>query len=233
MRRLLRYALAAVGSAVMAVGLLLTVDPAIGSGVSVSGLVDRLGNDYLLVVPLGALAVLSVLAVLAARARSGVDQATPPDPEQVPTAPHPGSELDRLADDGLGLRARLFSDDGERVRERLRTAAVRTVMRSDGCSREVARGRVDSGDWTDDRAAAEFLAGGETLSVGERVAAALRGESAFQRGLHRAAAAIAVRPGGSVYADGGARGDGERVDGNEGEDGSKGDNGSDREGDRR
>jgi hypothetical protein len=214
-KRLLRYVLAAVGSAVMAVGLLLTVDPAMGSGVSVSGLVDRLGNDYLLVVPLGALAVLSVLAVLAARARSGVDQATPPDPEQVPTAPHPGSELDRLADDGLGLRARLFSDDDERVRERLRTAAVRTVMRSDGCSREEARERVDGGDWTDDRAAAEFLAGGESLSVGQRVAAALRGESAFQRGLHCAAAAIVVRPGDSVYADGGARGEGERAGGSE------------------
>lgn len=212
MRRVLRYALAAVGSAVMAVGLLLTVDPAMGSGVSVSGLVERLGNDYLLVVPLGALAVLSVLAVLAARARSGVDQATPPDPEQVPTAPHPGNELDRLADDGLGLRARLFSDDDERVRERLRTAAIRTVMRSDGCSREEARERVDSGDWTDDSAAAEFLAGGESLSLGERVAAALRGESAFQRGLHRTAAAIAVRPGDSMYADGGEREGGEEDD---------------------
>lgn len=207
MRRLLRYVLAAVGSAAMAVGLLLAVNPAVGSGVSVSGLVDRLGNDYLLVVPLGALAVLAVLAVLAARARSGVDQATPPDPERVPTAPHPGSEVDRLADDGLGLRARLFSDDEERVRERLRTAAVRAVMRSDGCSREEAQQRVDSGEWTDDRTAAEFLAGDASLSWRERVAAALRGESAFQRGLHRAAAAIAVRPGDAVYADGGEQDD--------------------------
>ena len=221
MRRRFRYALAAAGSALMAYGLLLALNPATGPGIGVSGLVEFLGNDYLLVVPLGALAVLSVLAVVAARARSGVDQATPPDPEQVPTAPHPGSELDRLADDGLGLRARLFSDDDERVRERLRTAAIRTVMRSDGCSREEARERVDSGEWTDDSAAAEFLAGGESLSLGERVAAALRGESAFQRGLHRAAAAITVRPGDSMYADGGKRDDGEG-DGDE----------SDREGDR-
>ncbi|NHN49831.1 hypothetical protein G9464_19880 [Halostella sp. JP-L12] len=209
MRRALRYALAAVGSAVMAVGLLLAVDPSMGSGVSVSGVVERLGNDYLLVVPLGALAVLSVLAVLAARTRSGVDQATPPDPEQVPTAPHPGSEVDRLADDGLGLRARLLSDDDEQVRERLRAAAIGTVMRSEGCSREEARDRVDSGEWTDDPAAASFLAGGADLSLRERVTAALRGKSAFQRGLHRTAAAIAVRPGDSVFADGGERDDDE------------------------
>jgi hypothetical protein len=203
--RRLRYALAAVGGAVTALALVLAIDPSAAAVVRADGLVELLGNDYLLVAPLGALAVLTVLAVLVARAREGVDQASPPDPERVPTAPHPGNEVDQLADDGLGLRARLFSNDDDRIRERLRRTAIRTVMRSDDCSREAARNRVDSGDWTDDSAAVDFLAGRDGLSWRSRIAAAVRGESAFQHGLRRAATAIAVRSGESIYANGGER----------------------------
>lgn len=201
--RALRYGLAIVGSVVFALALLVVVSPEAATAVRVDELVELVGNDYLLVVPLAVLAATGVLAVLAARIRSGVDQATPPDPEGVPTAPHPGSEFDQLADGGPGILGRLLFDETEHARDHLRETAIRTVMRADNCSREAARERVAAGDWTDDRAAAEFLADGHTRGGGPL--AVLLGTTGFEREFRRAATAIAHYDGGPAYADGGNR----------------------------
>lgn len=206
--RSLRRGLGLAGGLVLVFGLLVAVVPDVATGLRIGDLVTLLGNDYLLVVPLAVLAAVAVLVVLVDRARSGIDQATPPDREGVPTAPHPGSEFDRLADGGVGLIGRLVGDETRRVRDDLRETAVRTVMRADGCSRERARDRVVTGEWTDDRAAAEFLADGTRESG---LVGLLRDRTAFGRGARRTATAIVHYSERPAYADGG-RGAGDATD---------------------
>jgi hypothetical protein len=201
--KVLRYGLATVGAVVLGLALALVTVPDAVTAVRVDDLVALLGNDYLLVVPAGVLAAVAVLSVVASRLRSGVDEATPPDPEGVPTGPHPGSEFDDLVDDGIGPLGRLFSDRDERVRDHLRRTAVRTVMRADNCSREVARERVARGEWTNDRGATAFVNGADDEG-GPGVLDVLRGDTRFQQGVRRTALAIAHYEDGPVYADGGA-----------------------------
>jgi hypothetical protein len=148
---------------------------------------------------------------MALRAVGGQDQATPPDPEDVRTAPVPGAEFDAVVDDGVGLRERLFGDGREQVRRRLRETATQTVMRRENCGRERARESVATGTWTDDRDAAAFLGGdeGPTPPLSSRMRAALRGRSWFQHGARRAAEAV-VGAGDRRVTDGGQRAEGDR-----------------------
>ena len=156
-------------------------------GVNADELVEIAGNDYLLVVPIGLLAVAVVLAVLGSRMRSGVDQARPPAPEGVPTGPAPGTKFDRLATGRLGALTRLSPGRAEAIRESLGETAVRTVMRVDGCTRTEARQRVENGRWTDDPAARAFLAPdeGRTGLVG-----LFRETLRFRQRIRRTATAI-------------------------------------------
>lgn len=174
----------------LALGVLLT--PELGGAIPVDDAIDAAGSDYKLFAVFGAVALLVVLLVFLLRAVGGQDQATPPDPEDVRTAPVPGAEFDAVVDDGVGLRERLFGDTHERVRGRLRETATQTVMRRENCGREQARGRVETGTWTDDRDAAAFVGGadGPSPPVTSRVKAALRGRSWFQHGARRTAAEI-------------------------------------------
>ena len=149
-------------------------------------------NDYLVIVPLGLAAVLVVLGVLASRSIRGVDQATPPDPERVPTADHPGADFDRLVDGGL-VTALAAHRRRDALRERLREAAFRTTMRGQQCTHRAARRAVDDGTWTDDRVAADFLAddppsGGPTPTT--TVTALLARELPLQRRARQTALAI-------------------------------------------
>lgn len=177
------------GLAVFALALTVLLGSEFGDDLAAAA-VTAAGNDYLVLATFGALALLLVLVVAASRALFGQDQAEPPDPEEIRSAPHPGAGFDRVVDDGLGLRTRLFGDGGESVRERLRGHAVEAVLRgeSDVASREAARERVLDGSWTDDDAAAAFLAGpaGPSPSLESRVAGAVRGETWFQYGARRA-----------------------------------------------
>lgn len=204
--KVLRVVLTVAGGLVLAVGLALVAVPDAAAALHVADLVALLGNDYLLVVPLAVLAALAVIAVVQSRLLSGVDEASPPDPEGVPTAPHPGSEFDTLIDDGLGPIGRLFSDKADLIRERLRRTAIRTVMRADNCSRETARERIDRGEWTTDRGAVAFVTGDDG-ATGPGLVAVLRGASTFKREVRRTALAIAHYEEGPVYADGGDQAD--------------------------
>lgn len=149
-------------------------------------------NDYLFVVPLGLAAATFVLGALASRSVRGIDQATPPDPERVPTADAAGAEFDRLV--GSGWRSAVAAHR-RRVwlRERLQETAIRTVSRAERCSRTVARRRVVAGTWTDDPVAAAYLADDPERarrSATADVGAYLRLESPLQRRARRAARAI-------------------------------------------
>lgn len=192
MRRAAWSLLVVAGLAVFGLALALAFVPELGSAVPVDAAVALLGSDYMVVAVLGALAAVALAALLVRRAATSVEQATPPAPEEVQAAPHLGAEFDDwLA--GLDLRARLTGDRHERVRERLRETAVHTVMRAEGCSREEARRRVESGEWTDDPTAAAFLGRESRLPLGTRARAALRGDSGFQYGARETVDAIAGR----------------------------------------
>ena len=162
--------------------------PGLGSRLDVVAL---FGNDYLVVVPLGLGAAFVVLVALATRSIRGVDQATPPDPERLPTAEAPGADVDRLVTGGLraapaALRRR------DRLHARLREAAIRRVMRTEHCSRDAARRRLEAGTWTDDPIAAAFVASeaADRLSARAYLAALRRFELPLQRRARRTARAI-------------------------------------------
>lgn len=155
-------------------------------------------NDYLFVVPLGLAAATVVLGTLGHRSIRGIDQAAPPDPERVPTADAPGAEFDRLVRGGWRTApAALRRRDG--LYDRLREAALQTVIRAEGCSRDAALRRIEAGTWTDDPVAAAFLSGNPALEgrpARTTLAALLRVELPLQLRARRTARAIAGARGG-------------------------------------
>ncbi|SFR33148.1 DUF7269 family protein [Halogeometricum limi] len=186
MNRRGRIAVAAVGVVGLAAAVLLVAAPELDRGNAATELVAAAGNDYVLAAVVAALALLVVVAVLALRGVGGIDQATPPAPETVQGAPHPGVEFDRTVESESW---RSFAGDDERraaVRDRVRRAVVRSVMHRTGCSREEARARVASGSWTDDRTAAAFLGDAVRVPFSKRLLGRLAGGSRFERGAKRA-----------------------------------------------
>lgn len=186
-----RHRLATLGGIAFCLGLLAVAVPGITRILPVSGAVERLGNDYLLVALLSVGAIVPGLWITARWAVRGFDQATPPEPERAATGPRPGEGIDRIID-GSMLRTWLFVAEYERVRERLRDTAVRTLVRTSDCASETARERVRRGTWTEDREAAAFLGGDSapTVSWRTKVAATLGGEWWFKRASRRVAAEI-------------------------------------------
>lgn len=189
-----RTTLFLVGSASFALGLLGVFAPSAVRGLPVDAAVARLGNDYFLVAAFGVAALVVVIAVLIARGVSGVDQATPPEPERVQGAERAGERFEAVVSDA-SPRVWLLSDRPDEVRERLRNCAVEAETRVGNCAREGARRRVERGTWTDDERAAAFLADGRAPGLSARLVAAVSGESSYQRDARRTAAAIANRYG--------------------------------------
>lgn len=206
--RRFRLPLAILGGLAFALGVLTIVAPAVADAIPIEAVVALLGNDYILVAVLAGAAVLVVLTVLAVRGVTGIDQTTPPDPEEVHSVPRFGEAFDAVISGG-GLRALLTTERHRQVRTRLREAAIATVMRETNCTRAEARERVERGTWTDDPEAAAFLAEaeegdleagpatgpgpGSATGIAARVRAAIRGETPFQRGARRTAAEIVRR----------------------------------------
>lgn len=179
------------GAASTAATLLLAADP---DAVPAEAVVAAVGGEYPFVAAVGAVALALVLVAVAWRGVSGLDQATPPTPEEVQSAPLFGADFDDAVDEPFGLRARLRSDRPAALRERVRGAAV-AVEAAAGCSRAEAERRVATGEWTADAEAAAFLSDerGPAPPPAARVGAALRGDAWFQRGARRAAEAVAER----------------------------------------
>lgn len=184
-----RIPLALLGGVVFALGVAVIVEPSTAESLPIEPVLELLGNEYVLVAAFGVAAILVVLAVLLARVVSGINQATPPDPEEVHRVPRFGESFDEFVSDA-GVRAWLLTDRHRTIRTRLRDAAITTVIRESNCTRDEARERVERGAWTDDPEAAAFLAETGELGLAARVVAALRGESPFQRAARRTAAEI-------------------------------------------
>lgn len=184
-----------VGLVLGAVTLLVVSIPELAGWIPITDIVDELGGDYVFVAIFGGLAVLFLIVAIAWRGVSGLEQAVPPTPEEVQSAPLFGADFDEITQGPVSLRERLFSDRPDRVRERVRNAAIRAEMAADGCSRSQAERRVASGTWTTDPEAAAFLSddAGPSPPLSARLLAAAHGQAWYQRGARRAAAAVVER----------------------------------------
>lgn len=183
-----------VGAGLFAFGIAVMVDRTVATLLPIGWLVATLGGNYFVAGTGGLVALLTGLGLLARRAAVGDDRAAPPQPETVPTGRRPGATVDEvLAADGL-LSGYVRAHRRRQVRDRLRQAAIGTITRTDGCPRTVARDRVATGEWTDDRAAASLLAADRTAEpLTQRLREALGGNSRFRRRVRRAATEIVER----------------------------------------
>lgn len=183
------FAALAIGTALFAIVLQLT-----GIPLPVDRLVDVLGNDYLVVVLVAGIAVAGAASVQVRRRIGGLDQATPPDTEDVHVVPTLGTDLDDYLATPLGVGA----TEPAGTRSRLFRLAVTVVVQEDGCTRAEARTRLENGDWTADPHAAAYLGQTESnsLSPRQRLRAALHGDSAAQHCVRRAATEIVRRDSG-------------------------------------
>jgi hypothetical protein len=191
-----RTLLGTLGLVVFVVGVFTVFNPAFAAAIPVQGVAESIGGPWVFVAAFGVLAVAVVVAVLLARGVEGIDESRPPDPEDVYRVPHPGQEFDDFVEDGVGVRERLFGDRHQRTRERVATAALTTLERTRGLSRDEARDAIARGTWTDDAAAASFLSSRRTPGLSERLVAVFRGESTFQHGARRAAQEVSRLHGG-------------------------------------
>ncbi|EFW91241.1 hypothetical protein ZOD2009_15476 [Haladaptatus paucihalophilus DX253] len=165
------------------------------NAVPVRSLVTALGNDYLLVVAIGGVGLLVAIPVLTSGRDGNLVQADMPAPERPVTVPPAGHDFDETVG---SWRYRLPVVGRKRrhaVEERLRTAAVETVMRAENCSRNEAKRLVETGKWTDDSTAAAYLSSSDVSnsSAGRRVSSLLTGRTWHQHCAHRTAAEIADR----------------------------------------
>jgi hypothetical protein len=143
------------GLAVFALGAAIVFVPGAASLLPVGALIAALGSDYVVLAAVGVVAIGFAVLVAIVRALAGVDEAAVSVVESVASAPHPGQSVDRSAD-GAG-RLDPTRSEGERLRE----AAVKTLVRTEHCSRATAERTLAEGTWTDDDVAADFLAGAD------------------------------------------------------------------------
>lgn len=101
----------------------------------------------------------------------------------------PGDDVDErlLRTGGLTHRS---TERRERLRGRLREAAVETVAAREGLSTRRAARRIDDGDWTDDPVARAFLSEAHSYPLSVPFRARLSGATTFTFALARAVDAI-------------------------------------------
>jgi hypothetical protein len=196
MRRRTRLAIGGVGAAVLAVAFLVVAIPSLSGAISLDGLVEAVGADYLLAAAVGAVACVLVVALVVRRALGGIEQARMPEPETVQHADHPGVRFDRAATGRIRLLPRPPTAEERELRERVRAAAERAVMRRERVSRSDAAATVDRGEWTDDVAAAAFVSDDARPPIRVRLAALFSRRSWYQVGARRAAEEISRVDGG-------------------------------------
>lgn len=154
---IVRGVLLLTGIAVFTVGMLAVFVPGVAEVLPMEAMIATLGSDYVVVAAVGLVAVAFAVLVLLVVAIGGVDEADLPVVESVESAPHPGQAVDRSVDGESGGRI-----PDSRL-DRLTETAVRTLVRSEHCSRSTAERRVAEGTWTDDEVAADFLGGDDGL----------------------------------------------------------------------
>lgn len=127
--------------------------PGIEAALPVDPLVERVGADFYLLVPLGAVALLSALLLTLRLFKREVHETTPPAVEAVDRW-RPGTQID----DRLDSLPRFRTGRAHRhIHSRIRALAVETISQHEGCSRADARDRVARGEWTDNSVASSFL----------------------------------------------------------------------------
>lgn len=144
---------AGAGVVVLAVGLVVG-----GTEGAVDALATTLGGDYFVLVALGGVALLAAIPVVVSARSATLQQAETPDPETTVDRPPAGDDFD-TAVAAWRFRLPVVGESArDSVRERLREAAVDTLVRTRDCDRTAATRLVAEGRWTDDREAATFLA---------------------------------------------------------------------------
>ncbi len=144
------------GVGLVLVAAVVLAEGALAGLVVLDPLVAAAGNDFFFAVGLGLVVLLLAIATLG---RSGsVDQTETPDVEESVSMPVPGDDLDETVDRWRLSLPLVGSATRERVRERLRAAAVETLTRSSSVGQAEAERLVATGEWTDDPVAAGFLA---------------------------------------------------------------------------
>ncbi|WP_224447637.1 DUF7269 family protein [Haloprofundus salilacus] len=163
------------------VGLLATVFGfAVVADRGLAGLFDL---DYLVVTLVGALALVQGVRYGLKRRKTPFHATKTDDPELRYHVPTPGDDIDIDSASGRSLGR---AQKQERVRERLREAALETLTGYGGLTLEEAEARLDAGTWTDDPVAAAALQESPPRpSLASRLRAMFRTESPFARSARR------------------------------------------------
>ncbi|GAB7017197.1 DUF7269 family protein [Halostagnicola bangensis] len=109
-------------------------------------------------------------------------------PERVASKSAPGYDLERVLDRRWWALSPPAAHR-QRLREEFQRTAIRTIVRTDGCSAESAQERIDQGTWTDDPVASAFLCPNAEPSLSSRVRVRLR----FHHDARRTAREILAR----------------------------------------
>jgi hypothetical protein len=155
----------------------------------VAGLFDL---DYAFLTLLGVLAGAVGVYHLYRRREATRGSTTPAfeHPERRFRVPVPGDDADERIRTLSARRQRRAA--GRTVRDRLREAAIRSLVVHAGYERQTAREAVESGAWTDDPVAASFLGVEGRYPVGLRIRALFGRADLSEVGARRSVEAIAA-----------------------------------------
>jgi hypothetical protein len=184
----MRRGLIAVGTIAALVGVIAIIDPTVLARTGLS-----LPSVFVTII--GVLALIEALRAGYSRYSRSVDAPDLPEPEFRLVASVPGTDFDdRLATVTGRVRGSNVRNRST-IRDRLTETAIEVLVRYDGDTPDRARERLETGSWTDDRAAAAFFApaGEFQPSTTEWIRRTMSGENTFRWRTHRAIAALANR----------------------------------------
>lgn len=149
----LRSFFASMGIALAGIGLMIVIAP------ETAGVLTL---PRIAVVGLGLFAVVEAARALQIRRRSEIEAAEPPETEEREETDWPGDSFDQRVAALSRNRGRSWAGgEHERLRRRLRSAAVEAAGHRWRLPATEARAKVEAGEWTEDPAAAWFLGGPE------------------------------------------------------------------------
>lgn len=153
-RTRVRRATAAVGAVALAFALAL--DWAVTAGAVPAAWVRLPWGDSAVVAGFATVTICALALVVNHRWLLGRSSTASETPESAAAVPRSGADFDEALG-SVFASAHRTEAARRRTRDRLREAALRTVARRRSIPRERAERLVESGDWTDDDAAAAFL----------------------------------------------------------------------------
>lgn len=148
--------------------------------------VPGLNATYLFVTFVGVVAGVQGLRYALRRRTVTVLETETGDTERRYRVPVPGDDVDRELARPDGWRGNRGS---AAVRERIREAAVRTLVLRDNCTEAEAEARLEEGSWTDDPVAARYLGADASVPLRTRLRLVVRGGVSTTR-ANRAVAAV-------------------------------------------